>query len=80
MAAVGECACFLALRSGSPVAVVGCREDGHHLLLVGPVVAFHDQLMGPRDEVQPVGLVELPRGRQTAPGSKRKPGEVLAEI
>lgn len=42
----------------APVAVVGGAEDGHHVPVVAPVVAFHDQLMGARDERQPIGVVE----------------------
>jgi hypothetical protein len=29
------------------VAVIGCREDCDHFMVVAPVVAFHDQLVGP---------------------------------
>mmetsp|Transcript_18688 Transcript_18688/g.56494 ORF Transcript_18688/g.56494 Transcript_18688/m.56494 type:complete len:285 (+) Transcript_18688:1016-1870(+) len=41
------------------VAVVGRREDGHHVLFVAPVVPLHYQLVRPRHQVQPVCVVEL---------------------
>ena len=41
------------------VAVVGGAEDGDHVLVVAPVVALHDQLVGPGDEGELVGVVEL---------------------
>ena len=43
------------------VAVVGRREDGHYVSLLAPVVAVHDQLVGPGDELQVVRVVELLR-------------------
>jgi hypothetical protein len=45
----------------APVAVVWRRKDGHDLLLVTPVVSVHHQLVGARDRLQPVLLVELRR-------------------
>jgi len=45
----------------APVAVVWRRKDRHDLLLVTPVVAVHDELVGARDRLQPVLLVELRR-------------------
>ena len=43
------------------VAVVRGREDSDHVAFVGPVVSVHDQLMGPRDPREIVGVVELLR-------------------
>jgi len=43
----------------APVAVVWRRKDGHDLLLVTPVVSVHHQLVGARDCLKPVLLVEL---------------------
>jgi len=40
------------------VAVVGSREDGHHVLLVSPVVSLHDQLMSSADQSQAVVAIE----------------------
>ena len=40
------------------VAVVGGGEDGHNVPVVGPVVAFHHQLMGPGDKSESIGMVE----------------------
>lgn len=34
------------------------REDGHHVPVLGPVVALHDQLMGTSDEGQAIVMVE----------------------
>ena len=34
------------------VTVVRCGEDRHHIALVGPIVAVHDQLMGTSDSCQ----------------------------
>lgn len=54
---------FVDLHDGglvaAAVAVVGRAEDGDHVLLVRPVVALHDQLVGPRHERQAVVVVEL---------------------
>lgn len=43
------------------VAVVRCREDGDHVLVVAPAEAVHDQLVSPGDQRQPVRPVELLR-------------------
>ena len=48
---------FIYLISTS-VAVVGGREDGDDVPVVGPVVSLHDQLVGPGHQVQPVAVVE----------------------
>lgn len=40
------------------VAVVGRREDGHHVVVVAPVEALHHQLVGASDQCQAVGVVE----------------------
>ncbi len=48
------------------VAVVGRAEDGDDVLLVAPVVPLHHQLVRPRHQVQPVGVVEL-RARPAPP-------------
>lgn len=42
---------------------VGClmkltREDGHHVPVLGPVVALHYQLMGASDKGQAIVMVE----------------------
>ncbi len=50
-----------ARRRTAAVAVVGRGEDGDHVLLVAPIVALHHQLVRPRHQVQPVGVVELHR-------------------
>lgn len=42
-----------------PVAVVWGRPDGEHGLVEVPLVALHDQLVGPADHVDVVGRVEL---------------------
>ena len=34
------------------VTVVRCGEDRHHIALVSPIVAVHDQLMGTSDPCQ----------------------------
>ena len=34
------------------VAVIRCGEDRHHIALVSPIVAVHDQLMGTSDSCQ----------------------------
>lgn len=41
------------------VAVVRRTEDGDNILVVAPVVAFHDQLMRPGHKCQTVCVVEL---------------------
>lgn len=43
----------------APVAVIGRTKDGHHVLLVAPVVPFHDKLVGTRNEGQAVVVIEL---------------------
>lgn len=40
------------------IAVVRGREDGDHVPVVAPVVAFHDELVSSGDEGQAVGVVE----------------------
>ena len=40
------------------VAVVWCTENGDRVALVGPVVALHDQLMGPGYEGQAIAVVK----------------------
>lgn len=40
------------------VAIVGRAEYSHDVTIVTPVVAFHDQLMGPGDQSQPVRVIE----------------------
>ena len=57
----------------TPIAVVGSREDGDDIAVVAPVVALHDELVGPRHEREAVGVVEgladvLPKG---VPGTPR---------
>lgn len=54
---------------GEPVAVVGGRPDGDEGVVEHRLVALHDQLVGPGDEVQLVVLVELAGGRR-----QRRPG------
>lgn len=41
------------------VAVVRSGEDSYDALLVAPVVALHNQLMGSGDESKTIGAVEL---------------------
>jgi hypothetical protein len=41
------------------VAVVGGAEDGNDVFVVRPIVSFHDELMGSRDQAQAVVTVEL---------------------
>ena len=55
------------------VAVVGRGEDGHDVLLVAPVVAFHDELMSAGDEVEAVVVIELLRNvlPESVAGSSR---------
>ena len=43
------------------IAVVGSTEDGDNGLLVGPVVAIHNQLMGARNQLQVVRVVKVLR-------------------
>mmetsp|Transcript_19392 Transcript_19392/g.56728 ORF Transcript_19392/g.56728 Transcript_19392/m.56728 type:complete len:305 (+) Transcript_19392:329-1243(+) len=43
------------------VAVIGRREDGHDVHLVTPIVAVHDQLMGPADQIEAVLVIPLLR-------------------
>ena len=33
------------------IAIVGSREDGDHVSVVGPVVALHHQLVSPEERV-----------------------------
>lgn len=40
------------------VAVVWSTKDGHHILIMAPVVALHDQLMGAGHQGEAVGVVE----------------------
>ena len=42
-----------------PVAVVGCRPDCKDSFIEVPLVALHDQLMGPADQVDVIGCIEL---------------------
>ena len=53
---------FIHVQNGSDVtasvAIVGGREDGDHVPVMGPVVSLHHELMGPRHQVQPVAVVE----------------------
>lgn len=41
------------------VAVVRCREDGNHGLIVRPVITFHDKLMRTRDQCEAIGMIEM---------------------
>lgn len=41
------------------VAVVGCTKDRDNIVVVGPVVALHDQLVGSRNELEAIGVVVL---------------------
>ena len=41
------------------VAVVRGAEDGHNILIMAPVVAFHDQLMRSGHQSQPICVIEL---------------------
>ena len=43
------------------VAVVGRREDRHHLFLMTPIVARHDELMGSRHCFEAIFLYKLVR-------------------
>ena len=43
------------------VAVIGSRKDSDYLAIVLPLVAFHHQLMGTRNEVKSVNVRELLR-------------------
>ena len=43
----------------TPVTVVRRGENGHHVIVVTHTIAIHDQLMGPRDQLQAVRMVEL---------------------
>lgn len=45
----------------APVAVVRCGEDGHDGLVVAPVEAVHDQLMGTSDQLEVVSMIEVLR-------------------
>lgn len=49
----------LASSLTTAVAVVGRREHSDSVLLMRPAEAFHDKLMGARNQAQPVGVVEL---------------------
>lgn len=40
------------------VTVVRCTEDGHYILVVTPIVALHDQLMGSGDQREAVAVIE----------------------
>jgi len=40
------------------IAIVGGREYRHHIPILAPVVAFHNQLMGSCNKRQPVVMVE----------------------
>lgn len=54
---------FVELHNGgliaAAVAVVGRREDGNDGLLVTPIVALHDELMGSGNEGETIGAIEL---------------------
>lgn len=41
------------------VAVVWCRKDGDHVLIVAPIVALHDQLMRAGHKSQTIVVIEL---------------------
>ena len=43
----------------TPVAVVGCRENGDDTPIVLPLVAFHDQLMCTSDKVETINVRKL---------------------
>eukprot|EP00550_Attheya_septentrionalis_P001397 CAMPEP_0198288508 /NCGR_PEP_ID=MMETSP1449-20131203/6979_1 /TAXON_ID=420275 /ORGANISM="Attheya septentrionalis, Strain CCMP2084" /LENGTH=150 /DNA_ID=CAMNT_0043986657 /DNA_START=41 /DNA_END=493 /DNA_ORIENTATION=+ len=43
------------------IAVIGSAKDGDHILLVAPVVAVHDELVGPADEAEAILMVKLLR-------------------
>ena len=43
------------------VAVVGRGEDGDDVAVMAPCVSLHCQLVGTRDQLQPVVVIELPR-------------------
>lgn len=45
----------------TPVAIVWSRENRHHLLLVAPCVALHNQLVGPSNQQKAVTLDEFLR-------------------
>jgi hypothetical protein len=55
-----DATCMTSLLTAA-VAVVGRAEYGDHVLLMRPVVPLHDELMRPRDRIQPIGVVELLR-------------------
>jgi hypothetical protein len=40
------------------VAVVRCAEDGHHISILAPIVALHDELMRSCDQGQAIIVVE----------------------
>lgn len=54
---------FVKLHDGglisAPIAVVGCTKYRDDIAIVAPVVAFHDQLVRPRNEAQPIRSVKL---------------------
>lgn len=43
------------------VTVVGRTEDGSNILVMTPIIAFHDQLMRSRHKAQAICVVELLR-------------------
>ena len=45
----------------TPIAIIRCRKDRHDTAVVLPLVALHDDLMGPSDKVQTINVRELLR-------------------
>ena len=64
------------------VAVVGRAEDGDDVLVVRPVVALHDQLVGARNERQPVAVVEALGDvhAKREPGAARRDAPAVAVV
>lgn len=56
------------------VAVVGCREDGHDISILRPIVSLHNQLMCSGDECQAIVMVECLRDilSKRVPSSSRR--------
>ncbi len=64
------------------VAIVGCREDGDHILIVMPTVPVDHQLMRSAYQGEFVGLVELEGDvlAEDVPGSSRRYAPALAFV
>lgn len=42
----------------TPIAIIRCRENRHHIPILAPIIPFHHQLMRPRHKRQPIVVVK----------------------